>query len=410
MKKSMTRPAQTSCRIALMAAAAAGCTVLAGQAGAQTSFGSGTQIMIPSAANISVYHSTVFARNPNASPMTLNVKYYQSNNGTPPAGLRACAQVVMQANQSVSFDIGAQCGLNGVDDDFGMIVLEDAAATNSFFAYSRTQTPTGIGFSVEGFPLENFSGATADVLGLQTLAASPTYRSNCFVSSLGTPVNWHLDLVQSGTETVLGSTSGSLGAFETTRILDVFASLGLVGDYSDVRATFSTPDAGPPEFVGFCTLETSSNGSADFRIAKSMTPVEPPPSPPTTPTATWSGAMITLNANQLTPIFMGPTTPVTLAGSSNVTGYGTGWFSRTTAGAVNIAVAVCYQDQSGPGPVTAMPTATVASVSNTLVPVQATGSATLAAGTYNVGLCATNANAVSVNKNGVTSGFVFVTP
>jgi hypothetical protein len=34
----------------------------------------------------------------------------------------------------------------------------------------------------------------------------------------------------------------------------------------------------------------------------------------------------------------------------------------------------------------------------------------VAAGSYNVGLCATNNGAGSVNKNGNTSGFAFVTP
>jgi hypothetical protein len=259
-------------RCGLLAAAAAG-YVLAGAAAAEITFG-GPELVIPLAANISVYHTQVFVQNPNAGAMTINVRYYQSNNGTPPAGLRPCAQMTLQANQSGNFDLGAQCGLNGIDDDFGMIFLEDASPgkTNPFFAYSRTQTPTGIGFSVEGFPTDNFSGAAADVLGLQNQAAAPNYRSNCFVSTLSSPINWQLQLVQSGTETVLGSTTGTLAAFQTTRILDVFSSLGLSGDFSNVRARFTISDTAHPDFVSFCTLETISNGSADFRIAKSLKP------------------------------------------------------------------------------------------------------------------------------------------
>ena len=80
-----------------------------------------------------------------------------------------------------------------------------------------------------------------------------------------------------------------------------FRSWTLVGDYSSVRATFSMSDAGPPTFVGFCTLETISNGSAAFRVAQSMTPPPAPPGPPpSTPTATWSGSMITLNERVFT--------------------------------------------------------------------------------------------------------------
>ena len=66
-----------------LAATVVACTA-PGLAAAQTSFGSGTQILLPLAAHVSVYHTQVFARNPNGSQMTLNVKYYQSNAGTAP--------------------------------------------------------------------------------------------------------------------------------------------------------------------------------------------------------------------------------------------------------------------------------------------------------------------------------------
>src|SRR5678816_2823493 len=213
-ERRMSGPAGT-CRKYAIVAAAVTATLSVTAAIAQSTFGAGTEIVIPTVANISVYQTTVFVRNPNPGPITLDVRYYQSINGTAPSGLRACSQVSLLAGQSSSFDLGTQCGLNNTDDNFGMLVLADSAATNPFFGYSRTQTPTGIGFSVEGFPSESFSGAPADVLGLQKVAAAPNYRSNCFVSALADPVNWQLDLVQSGTETVLGRTSGSLAAFET---------------------------------------------------------------------------------------------------------------------------------------------------------------------------------------------------
>ena len=120
----------------LFAAATVG-YVLAGSAVAETTF-AGTEVILPLAANISVYHTQVFVENPNAGALTLNVRYYQSNNGTPPAGLRPCAQMTLQGNQSGNFDLGAQCGLTGTNDDFGMIILEDASPskTNFFFAYA----------------------------------------------------------------------------------------------------------------------------------------------------------------------------------------------------------------------------------------------------------------------------------
>ena len=410
MSRFFQRPVAAKMRACGTLAATAVACMASGLASAQTSFGSGTEIILPLAVNISVYSSQVFVRNPNPGQITLNVRYYQSNSGTAPSGLRPCAQLVLQGNETASFDMATQCGLNNTDDNFGMFILDDAAGTNEFFAYSRTQTPDAIGFSVEGFPADNFSSAAANVLGLKKVTAAPNYRSNCFVAALENPVDWQIDLVQDGTEAVLGTLTGSLGAFETVRVLDVFSAAGLVGDFSDVRAQFTTSDVSQPTFVGYCTLETSSNGSADFRIAKSMTPPPTPVGPPTTPTATWTGQVATLNANQSAYVYLSPTTSVTLAGTSVVTAYGSGWFARNVGGAVAISVGVCSQDQSGPGPVTLMPSATNANVGTTLVPVLATGSASLPAGSYNVGLCGINNNAAAVNKNGDTTGFVFVTP
>jgi len=319
MSKFFQRPVAARLRACGTLAATVAACMAAGNAAGQTSFGSGTEVILPLAVNISVYSSQVFVRNPNPGQITLNVRYYQSNSGTAPFGLRPCAQLVLQGNETANFDMGTQCGLNNTDDNFGMFILEDAAGTNEFFAYSRTQTPDAIGFSVEGFPTDNFSSAAANVLGLKKVVAAPNYRSNCFVAALASPVNWQIDLVQDGTEAVLGTLTGSLGAFETVRILDVFTSAGLSGDFSDVRAQFTTPDVSQPNFVGFCTLETSSNGSADFRIAKSMTPPPTPVGPPTTPTATWSGTVSTLNANQATYIYVSPTASVVVGATSTVT-------------------------------------------------------------------------------------------
>ena len=402
-----------SSRPLLLAAAAVGSILTSFSANGQSSFASGTEVVIPTAANISVYHTQVFVRNPNSVAMTVNVRYYQSDDGTAPAGLRACTSIDLQGDQETSFDLGTQCGLTG-DNDFGMIVLEDAAPakTNSFFAYARTQTPDGIGFSVEGFPIESFSNDQADVLGLQATAAAPNYRSNCFVASLADPVNWQMDLVQSGTELVIGSTSGSLGAFQTTRILDVFASLGLSGDFSNIRATFSTADDTLPSFIGFCTLETSSNGSADFRMAKRLTPVPPPPPPPPVGTlvlaATWHGDIPSI-LNGLPLAFIGSTTQVTLAAPNGLAAYGGGWFRKQSSGPGTLQLGVCYQDTSGPGPVTLMGSTTTEGVNGSLAYKSAAGSvSSVPAATYNVGLCGQNTGSNAINKNLHTSGFVFI--
>ena len=390
-----------------LAAAALGASIASASAAAQTSFGSGTQIVLPLAAHVSVYHTTVFVRNPNVGPITLNVRYIQSNDAAAPTGERSCPDVVLAAGQSSSFDLGTQCGLNGVDDDFGMLIVQDSAGTNPFFGYSRTDTPQGIGFSVEGFPSDSFSGAPADVLGLKTTAAAPNYRSNCFVGTLADPVHWQIQLYQSGTETLLGTVSGSLGAFQTTRVLDVFAAAGLAGDFSNVRATFSTPDAGPPPFVGFCTLETSANGSADFRVAKSLE-VPSGSAGGQTLLTTFDGTVPSLLAGAGLQ-FAGSTT-VPLAATTSLTVYSGGWFAKTSNGPGIAKVGICYQDQGGPGPITLMGTETAFPVTGVSEFHSATGSASLPAGTYTIGLCAENPGTNSVNKTGTSSGYIFTTP
>ena len=394
----------------LLISAAVACAIAPFSASAQTSFAAGTEIVLPLAANVGIYHSQVFVRNPNASAITVDVRYYQSINGTAPSGLRSCSQLVIQADQTQSFDLGTQCGLTGTNDDFGMIVLSDAAGTNSFFAYSRTQTPDGLGFSVEGFPSSNFSGSPATVLGLQSLSTAPNYKSNCFVAALDQPVNWHIDLVQSGTEAVLGSTiTGSLQAFETTRVLDVFNAAGLAGDYSNVSAHISTPDNPAPPFVGFCTLETTSNGSADFRIAKNTD------SPTNTGGGTGQTFLKSFNGDVPSLLagtgwqFAG-TTSVTLADTTSLSVYAGGWFGKTSVGPGTAQAAICYQDQNGPGPLTLMGSAVTFSVSGVPTFHSASASASLPAATYTIGLCGKNTGTNSVNKNGTSSGFIFTTP
>jgi hypothetical protein len=390
-----------------LAAMAVGAAMASAPAAAQTSFASGTQIVLPLAAHVSVYHTTVFVRNPNVGPITLNVRYIQSNNGTAPTGERSCPDVALAANESATFDLGAQCSLNGVDDDFGMLIVQDSAGTNPFFAYSRTDTPEGVGFSVEGFPSENFSGSPADVLGLKTTAAAPNYRSNCFVGSLADPVNWQIQLYQSGSETLLGTVSGSLGALQTTRVLDVFSSAGLAGDFADVRATFSTGDAGPPSFVGFCTVETSANGSADFRVAKNLD----------VPSGGGGGAPTFAGSWHLDDVqallggtgvyqFIGSTT-VTLASPSTLSGFASGWFAKQSAGTGPLSLAVCYQDQSGPGPMTVLGSAATVTVGSTAFYGSANGSGSVPAGTYTVGSCAQNLGVNSINKSVHSAGAVY---
>ncbi len=249
----------------------------------QTTAGSGTVIVLPLAANIpGAYVTTVFVQNPNANEITLNVDYYQSDSATPPGSGTpyTCSPLTVPANMAVTFDLASQCTFTGTDN-FGVIVLEDATSTyktNPFFAYSRSELPVspngeqGNGFSVEGFPVGNFSSENADALGLKKSIAAPHYRSNCFVGALNEPVTYQILLHQGETGALLGtipSSPATLGAYHSVRFLDIFNAAGLADtDYSNVRATFV--NSASSAMIGYCTLETSDNGSADFRIAKSI--------------------------------------------------------------------------------------------------------------------------------------------
>jgi hypothetical protein len=256
-----------------------GCAALHAQA--QTTAGAGTVVVIPQAANIpGAFSTTVFVRNPNANAITVNVRYYQSDDAVP-AGTGTsypCTQLNVGANLTAMFDLGTQCTFTaGSTNNFGMIVLEDATSqfkTNPFFAYSRTESPTAIGFSIEGFPAGNFSAAPAsspaDAVGLRKSSGAPHFRSNCFIGALNETVNYTVELRQGETGALIGAPiPGSVAAYHTTRILDIFTqALTPLSDYANVRAKFTTTTSSA--MIGFCTVESQDNLSADFRIAKSV--------------------------------------------------------------------------------------------------------------------------------------------
>lgn len=258
-------------RIALSILAGLSLAALGGAAHAQSTAAAGSVVVVPVVAQTASYTTEVIVRNPNAAPITLNVKFYESSNSSIP-GLRSCAQLVVAAIESKPFTLSGQCTL-GAGSHFGMLILEDAAPeqTDVFFAYSRAQTPGGNGFSVEGFPIGAFSGAQADVVGLKRQAAAPVYQSNCFVGALAEAVDYQVVLRDGTTNAVLGSSSGSLAPFEQVRLLDVFAAAGAApGDYANVRANFTVQNVGAtPAMVALCTVQESTFFGADFRIAKS---------------------------------------------------------------------------------------------------------------------------------------------
>ena len=388
------------------AGALAACSLLAaGAAVAQTTFGSSPTIVFPVMASTSTFVGQATLYNPGSSSITVHLNYFDSSSTATP-GAKPCTDATIPANSSVQFSLATQCTLGG-GSHFGVLVATDSLNTNQFYGYSRTQNFAGAGFSIEGFPVTNFSTVTSNSTGLIRQAASPTYQTNCFAGSLADPVSFNLKLFDGATGAQIGSTiSGSLNAFDQIRYLDVFTAAGApVGDYSNVRAEFSNAGVGNQVLIGFCTVQDNVSFGADFRIAKSPTPPLVPLS--STP---WGGAIPTIPSGTGGFIFAGPTATVVLAGPGTLNAYGSASFSRVSGPTVQPTVGVCYQNQSGPGPVTTMGTTQAVSVSTDLLSFGAAGSAAVVAGTYNVGYCVQNNSAGSLNRNDNTSGFVIVSP
>jgi len=388
----------------------------ANSAMAQTAFGSSTTIVFPVLASTVTFTSTVTLYNPNGSDITVGLDFFDANNTAVP-GQKPCSDVVVPANGSVAFTLQSQCTLDA-SSHFGPLIASDNAGTNQFFGYSRTENNASAGFSIEGFPSEDFATDTTNVIGLRgSTNAVAAYQSNCFVTSQADPITYDIKLYDGPTGGQIGATvSGSLNAFEQIRYLDVFsptvANAPAATDFSNVRAEFTRTSLGSQQMIAFCTVQDNATFGADFRIAKAMTPPPPPPPPPPVGelvlSGTWNGTLPSLLSG-LPLTFMGTPTSLVLAASNGISVYGGGWFARNSAGgAGSLKLGVCYQDQSGPGPVTLIGSTTTYSVSGSQTWHYAAGSTTVPAGTYNVGLCAQNVGTNSINKNGNTSGFVFV--
>ncbi|MEP6657253.1 MAG: hypothetical protein ABJC33_08450 [Betaproteobacteria bacterium] len=266
----------------------ASCTLAAtvsGLAAAQSTIGYGTAILIPIVAQTASFSTEVWVQSPASNnpvtPLTVDISFFEANTSATP-GPKSCGQVVVFPDQAQSFALGTKCSLTVGVSHHGMLVIEDAAPEqlNAFFAYSRTQNPQAIGFSVEGFPAGSLSAQSQRVAGLKrALPPAPIpFQTNCFVGALPDPVNYLIRLYDGTTTTQLGSgVTGTLLPFQMIRHLDIFAAAGLAtGDYTNVTARIQTTNTnGPgnndrPLFVSFCTVQDNNSFGADFRIGKSF--------------------------------------------------------------------------------------------------------------------------------------------
>jgi hypothetical protein len=242
-------------------------------ASAQTTAALGTSIVFPVAAQTVSFASEMTLFNPGASLLTATVSFYEANNSSAP-GPKICNDVAVPAGRSLQLTLATQCAL-AAGGHFGLVVVSDKTvpASHAFYGYMRVQNPQGIGFSVEGFPVSNFSNQVSHATGLKKQAAAPGYQTNCFVGSLDQPVGYQLKLFNDSTGTQIGSTlAGTLTAFQQVRYLDVFGVNGAnapAGDRLNVRAEFTQTSGDGANLIGFCTVQDNASFGADFRIAKS---------------------------------------------------------------------------------------------------------------------------------------------
>ena len=245
---------------------------------AQTSAGSGSVIVLPVVAFTATFTSEVTVQNPNGNSITLDLDYYESNNAHDP-GFHDCGQFSVPAGQTLAFTMLAMCPPETGTTHFGMLILRHHDPANQldlFYAYSRAQTGSGVGFSIEGFPIGGFSGDISYATGIKNSTTTPFYATNCYVAALGEPITYTLTLYN-GTDAAeaapLGTVTASIPAFDSHRYTDVFARLGAGPNNTNVKAKFSVAaiDANGtvPDYIGFCTVQESVTFSADFRIAKS---------------------------------------------------------------------------------------------------------------------------------------------
>lgn len=251
---------------------------LAGSAMAQTTDGFGTVIRMPVVVNSTTYGSTLTLRNHGSVTADISVTFYAASGSA--VGSKYCGTVAVPVGQTVEQSIAALCALPlPGGSQFGQLYLYEVNPENvPFSAFSRVQTFSGNGFSVEGFKVGTLTGtdSTNYATGLRRQAGAPGYTSNCFIGSVGEAVDVNWGLQTAGGTTLGAAQSVSIPANGMVRLSDVFAVVGApAGDYSNVSAYFSeNTAAGEPGFMAFCTVQNNSSFDADFRIAKDPNPAD----------------------------------------------------------------------------------------------------------------------------------------
>lgn len=255
-----------------------GALALCGTAQAQSTNGYASIIEVPVVVNSATFTSDIYLHNPGGAT-TFQVNYY-GGTGTP-TGIKSCGTVDLAAGETGRYDLGSLCGLSNAQSNFGRLSIYELDPGNRpFSVYVRVQAFSGNGFSIEGIPAGQITGAgnganNLAVQGLRRQAGAPGYQTNCFFAAVGEPVTVGWQLRNGTTGAAIGTAQNTvLTANQVVRVLDVFTAAGApAGDYSNVRLNLFENDAATePGLLAFCTVQNNTSFDADFRVAKDTSP------------------------------------------------------------------------------------------------------------------------------------------
>lgn len=237
------------------------------RAGAVTTDGSSTYLVIPVAVSSASFASRIHIFNVGDSVAAVDVYYYGSD-GTASPGVRYCTQAIVPVGGTYDTAVATACAL-GTGSHYGMLRLYALSGAH-VSAYSRVSNPQGNGFSIEGFPVGNLFGLQLSVVGLKRSAVAPGYQTNCFVGSLDEPANFSIKLFKPDGSQLGSTVAGTVAGNRIVRYLDVFAAAGVAtAELQDIRAEISSTDGALQALAAFCTVQNNTSFDADFRIAKS---------------------------------------------------------------------------------------------------------------------------------------------
>ena len=253
---------------------------LAPAASAQTTDGYHTIQIFPVVVDSASFSQRFTFQVPNGSPATTVSPKYFPGAGTTQASALVCPDFAIPAGgKRVFTSLRAICPDIVGASAFGYLYTSEASSENLPYAgFSRVSNMAGAGFSVEAFPAHTFTSADVVVSGARRLAATasePAYQTNCFVGGvndvtpLASPVPTYVIVAVLDSSMVqVSSTAVAVYPGQLTRMLDIFAAVGLgPGNYEDATIRFQPVIRGAG-IMAFCTVQDNTSFGADFRIAK----------------------------------------------------------------------------------------------------------------------------------------------